>query len=162
MSKDKGNPSSAGYLELRRQYRDILALEPDVNNRAFLDLKKTDKSSLNFSDIVGSHQIVVGALRGDPASIAAGTGIKAVASWFKHRGKSDTIISNMFKKVEKLERKLEGKKVAEPPKVVEHAEKVKSKREKRQEAIAKKKRDKRKKAKKAKEGLQGLKGLSKE
>ena len=121
MSKDKSDPSSAGYLELRRQYRDILALEPDVNNRAFLELKKSDKSALNFSDIVGSHQIVVGALRGDPASIAAGSLIKGAATWFKHRAKPDTIISNMFKKVGKLE----GKKIAEPPKVIEYAEKVK-------------------------------------
>ena len=89
------------YSLLKKQYGALKSIEKDVVNRAIVDARKNTKGLIDFTDILSGGDIVNGVLTLNPGMIAKGTAQMGIKNYFKMINEPNSIIKDMFQKVDK-------------------------------------------------------------
>lgn len=88
------------YAPLKRQYASLKAIEKDVLNAAMRDARKNPMGLIDFTDIISAGDLVSGMVSGNPALLAKGVAQGWFKRWMKHLNDPNTVIKNMFNKVD--------------------------------------------------------------
>jgi hypothetical protein len=103
-----------GYLELRKAYGSLVAIEDDVARAIVRDMGKGAKGLIDFSDIFTSYVAVESILKYDPARFAAAGGARTTAALYKYLNNPNTLVRQMFKGIDKIAVGQLDKKLVEP------------------------------------------------
>lgn len=90
------------YSALKKQYGALKALEKDVVKASLRDARKNVKGLIDFSDILSGSEVVNGLLSFNPFSIAKGTVIKGISTYYKYLNNPNRAIESLFKLSEGL------------------------------------------------------------
>lgn len=87
-----------GYQGLKNKYGALKTIEKDVNKRAVVEARKSEKGFYDISDIFTGGEIVAGVLSANPALIAKGTAGIGIKAMIKKINNPNRYIEKMFKK----------------------------------------------------------------
>lgn len=93
--------NSPSYMPLRQRYGALKAIEKDLNHRAVVFARQSNKGFFDLSTVFSYGDIVKGIASQNAPLVAKGLFQKAVAEYFKFRNNPNTIIRDMFQNVDR-------------------------------------------------------------
>jgi hypothetical protein len=90
------------YLELRKAYGSLTAIEDEVARAIVRDMGKGAKGLIDFSDIFTSYVAVESILKYDPARFAAAGGARTTAAFYKYLNNPNVLVRKMFQGIDKI------------------------------------------------------------
>ena len=96
------NLTGKQYQQLKNVYGALSEIERDVGHRAAIDARKNIKGLIDFSDIFAGAEVIHGIVAMDPAFIAKGMTVKAIANFYRYINNPNRIVKGMFSEVETM------------------------------------------------------------
>jgi hypothetical protein len=91
-----------GYQGLKNQYGALKSIEKEVNHRAIVNARKSNKGLFDMTDIFTGGDLAAGILTANPVLIAKGAAGKGIMQIYKALNNPDRQIDKMFRTVYKL------------------------------------------------------------
>ena len=90
------------FQVLKNKYGALRELEEQIVKRTIVDGRKSIKGFFDLTDIFSDAQVARGLLTLNPGDVAQGVTQKALLNYFKKINSPDSIIKDMFRKVDRL------------------------------------------------------------
>lgn len=88
------------YDLLRKEYGSLAELEKEVAKRTIVDLRKSNKGLVDYSDMLSGAEVVRSILTQSPEAFATGATIKGISRYIKYLNDPNRIVDKMFKSVD--------------------------------------------------------------
>lgn len=95
------------YSKLKKEYGNLTAIEKQVNQRRLRDDQSQGLSTMNFYDVVSAHDVLSGAVTGNPMMVAKGGLIGYMSHLIKKSKDPNRLIEKMFKEAEQSINRIE-------------------------------------------------------
>jgi hypothetical protein len=94
--------NNSQYVELKKEYGNLLSAEKEINQRALVDARKNIKGFFDLTDVYTAKELALGVLKGDPARLAGAAAMNATKMYLKYMNSPNRLVKKMFTDVESL------------------------------------------------------------